>query len=1266
MDSEKGAFVHLHCHSDHSLLDGCAKVDRYMHRLQELGQPAMALTDHGNLFGAMSFYRAAKKAGIQPIIGCEIYLVYDHQMEDRPKREKNRTDDIGDLPEDQAPGPEDFPKYQIHHKTILAKNFKGYQNLCKLVSEAHVRGFYRRPRVDMETLAKYSEGLVGLSGCVNGVASQYLIYDDYAKAREATGRFIDLFGAENYFIEIQDHGIPVQRRIARGLLRLAKEFNLKPVCANDVHYVYRDDAQPHDALLCIQTGKLLSDEKRMRYPCQEFYLKSRAEMEAVFKEVPESVTNTLAVAELTSDLEIPFGENHYPVFEVPVESAGTRDEKTFDRILDIYVVEKNKVLAQSGQEADFKLSPEERAVFKKNGLYLLNLCKEGLADRYGVNYDQPEKSRDYADDPERVEAIRQKMDYELAIIAGSGFVDYFLIVWDFIDWARRQGIPVGPGRGSGAGCLVAYILKITDIEPIRFGLLFERMLNLERVSPPDFDVDFCKRRRDEVVGYVRNKYGAESVANIITFGTFGAKMVVRDLARVQGVEYAEADRVAKMIPDDLNITLQQSREKSGELATEIERNPIAAKIFQQGEVIEGMVRNTGKHACGIIIGDRPITDLVPVTLQEGDLTTQYPKGPVEDLGLLKMDFLGLKTLTVISDAQTNVRRTTEDRKFDIEKVTLQDKPTFDLLNRGQTTGVFQLESGGMQALCRQIGLSNFEEIIALIALYRPGPMQFIGQFIKGKRDPRTIEVPHPLLKNLVEETYGVLVYQEQVMESARIIAGYTLGEADLLRRAMGKKIASVMAQQKDVFVKGAWKTHQIDQKTALGIFAILEKFAQYGFNKSHSAAYAMLSYRTAYLKANFPVQFMAALLSSELNNADKVRHFIGECRAMGIEVAGPHVNASREDFTPVVESGGEGAGKGRILFGLAAIKGVGDSAAQKILEERDASGEFADLEDFIGRVDGKAVNRRVLECLIKSGAFDFTGVNRGRLLAELPAAMARAAAAQRDREAGQASFFDMLGGMDEVLVKEEEPLDVDNVEEIEGEAFTLPQMLKHEKELLGFYVSGHPLDKYAGLAEALNSHLESELLKHPDRTVFRLCGMIAKVTKKLSRKDNSPWAIVNLTTREGDFEVNFYSRAYEPVKDLLVEDTPVALAGTIMARDQEDPRLVGQMVEMLPKLVETSFQKLTFVVYPGPEAEDFLRVLRESVENDFGDTRIQVAFLMPGEELLVAETAPSLGWRIDPKVYQKLRGHPAVAGVMHESTPVSLPEPSWKRKAAAF
>lgn len=1087
--SASGPFVHLHNHTHYSLLDGCAKPARAAARAKELGMPALAMTDHGNLFGAIDFYRSCKKADIKPLIGCELYYVNDHKQNERPRRERKRTDDIGDIPEDYVPSPEDFPKFQIHHKGVIAKDFEGYQNLCKLVSDAHVNGVYYKPRTDIEKLAQYSKGLIGLSGCINGVAAQYLIYGDEENARRVTADFVDIFGKENYFIELQDHGMPVQRRIIPGLLKLAKEFDLKAICANDSHYVYKEDSDPHDALLCIQTGKMISDPNRMKYPSQEFYMKSREEMYEIFKEIPETLDNTVHVAEMC-DLNIPFDENHYPVFEAPVELRSFKqDPETFDRILDIYEVEKTKVNQQDGKDEVCKLDEAQRKELKANGTLLLELCKRGLLERYGVDYDNraaytPKEGQreDFAD------FLCEQLDYQIAIIAGTGFIDYFLIVWDFINFARSEGIPVGPGRGSGAGCIVAYVLKITDIDPLRFGLLFERMLNLERVSPPDFDIDFCMRRREDVVNFVREKYGADSVANIITYGTFGAKMVIRDMARVNDVPFAEADKLAKMIPDELNISLEDSVKKSKELRDEIARNPVAKKIVEQGYVIEGMVRNTGKHACGIIIGDQPIHNLVPVTLQEGDLTTQYAKGPAEDLGLLKMDFLGLKTLTVISDAETSVRRLEGMADFDIEKITLEDEKTFEILNQGKTVGVFQLESPGMQSLCKQIGLSSFEEIIALVALYRPGPMQFIPQFIRGKKDASTIEIPHPLLKELVGETYGVMVYQEQVMEAARIIAGYTLGGADILRRAMGKKIASVMEAQKEVFVEGAAKTHGMSRKMALGIFAILEKFAAYGFNKSHSAAYAMLSYRTAYLKANYPVEFMAAVLSSEQGNADKVAHFIDEAEAMDIRVLSPDINTSLQSFTPVVDDpeDAEAGRPGSIRFGLGAIKGVGDAAAIKIIEEREANGSFQDFDEFLERMDSKAVNRRVLECLVKTGAFDFSLEPRGAIFHRLEEAINYAAARQRDKEAGQNSFFDIL----QEDTTQNGDGDSDGPREIDmSKQFPQHEMLTYEKELLGFYVSGHPLDDYKGIAEALTNFEIDKMDQLGDRVEFQICGV---------------------------------------------------------------------------------------------------------------------------------------------------------------------------------
>ena len=1227
MPGKDSEFVHLHVHTDYSLLDGCGRADRLCQRAAELGMKALSITDHGVLYGLTSFFKQAEQYGIKPLLGCEIYLVYEDAL---------------------ATTNEARSKQKSYHMGLLARNFTGYQNLCKIVSQAHTQGFYRHPRTDLRTLAEYSEGLIGFSGCLAAYIPRMLLAGDYDKAREAVARFVDLFGKNFFIVELMDHGIAEQRKIIPDLLKLAGEFGLKVVATNDVHYVGNSDWEPHESLLCIQTGAKLTDEKRMRYDARQFYLKSREEMEQAFRECPEAVTNTSAVAEMC-DVKLPFGEDHYPVYERPVELSFDPDESNFDRILDLYVEKKNEVLRRDGMEP-IELSAEARAAHKENGLFLFQLCKAGLKDRYGTDYDGCRRAGASADPRDR--RYCDQLDYELAIITGTGFVDYFLIVWDFIKWARDQGIPVGPGRGSGAGCVVAYVLKITDIDPLAFGLLFERMLNLERVSPPDFDVDFCMRRRDEVVNYVREKYGRERVANIITFGTFGAKMIVRDLARVNSIEFSAADKLAKMIPDELNITLEDSVRKSPELAAEIGRNEVARHIIEQGKVIEGMVRNTGKHACGVIIADQPITNLVPVTLQEGDLTTQYPKGPSEDLGLLKMDFLGLKTLTVIADAQANIRRARNLPNFDIEQVPLDDARTFDLLNSGRTTGVFQLESGGMQQLCRQIGLSSFEEIIALIALYRPGPMQFIPQFVQGKKDPSTVQVPHPLIKELVEETYGVLVYQEQVMQAAQIIAGYTLGGADILRRAMGKKIQSVMDAQKDIFIKGAADTNGIDRPTAESIFALLEKFAQYGFNKSHSAAYAMLSYRTAYLKANFPVEFMAAVLSTEQGNADKIAHFLEECNAMNVPVLSPDINESGTDFTPVLAGSsakntdtpadGTVPPESSIRFGMASIKGVGEGAAQIIIEERHANGPYASFSDFITRQSDKNVNRRVIEALIKTGAFDSLGEERSALLEGLDTELAEAVSKRRDLETGQVGLFDGLDG---------EGFDHGAKAAPDVPPMPMSEKLQYEKELLGFYISGHPMDAYAGLDVAIDSFRDPDDLNgFDDRQTFRLAGIVSNLAIKYTRKDSKQMAVFHLATRTHSYELIMFPKPYEQHGPRLEEGKLCLIHGIVGWRNGE-VGLQAHEVYDLESSVPRIIQRINFILHPGAKADDFIERLRETIDGEYGSTAVNLSFLVDGQ-IVETETAQSLTFTINGTNYRRLRRHPALAGVRIQSLPV--------------
>ncbi len=1206
------SFCHLHVHTDFSLLDGACRIDRLMSRAKDLEMSALALTDHGNLFGAIQFFNAAKANGIKPLIGCELYMTTGSRLEKKGRAEDGKS---------------------YYHLGLLAKNLTGYQNLLKLVSDSHLRGFYYKPRTDMETLAQYSEGLIGFTGCLASLVPQHLLHDREVDAREACAKFVDIFGKENYFVEIQDHGIPEQKKIIPGLLKLGEEFGLKVIASNDVHYVNASDAGPHDAMLCIQTGSKIQDENRMRFTGEEFYLKSRAEMEKVFGEVPESIINTHAVAEMC-ELEIPFpkGSECYPKFPLPPEITS---------------------------------SPSD---------YLLDLCRAGLKMRYDVDRDSvanepivaerialltdlPEGEKpqppDYSELTDAQELV-VRLGYELSIINVTGFVDYFLVVWDFIAWAQDKDIPVGPGRGSGAGCLVAYLLKITNVDPMRFGLLFERFLNPERVSPPDFDIDFCMRRRVEVIDYVREKYGNDCVANIITYGTMGAKMVIRDVSRVNDLPFAEADRLAKMIPDELNISLADSIEKSTELRNEIDRNPVAKKVVEAGRVLEGMVRNTGKHAAGIIITDEPLENFVPLTLQEGDVTVQFSMKAVDKLGLLKMDFLGLKTLTVISDAVANVRRKANP-KFNIDDISLEDEKTYELLNAGKTVGVFQLESPGMQNASRQVGISSIDDINAISALYRPGPMQFIPTYAKGKHNPATIEYPHPLLEEVLEETFGIIVYQEQVMECAKIIAGYSLGGADMLRRAMGKKDMEAMAREREKFTAGAAEKHNISAKKANEIFDILNKFAEYGFNKAHSAAYAIVTYQTAYLKANYPVEFMAAVLTAELGNAEKVSHFIDEALAMGIEVQGPNVNESRENFAPV-----EG---GKIRFGLAGIKGVGEAASLKIIEEREETGPFEDFDDFVARVDGKAANKRVLEHLAKTGGFDFAGESRQGIFDRLDSAMSAAAAHARDRAAGQNNFLDMLA--------EPEPAPRSNKSQVSSNKsdrdaadFSSAEKLAFEKELLGFYVSGHPMNTYIGLSDAIDTFDIDELLEQEDRTAFRLCGIVSGIQKKLAKRDNRPWVAFTLATKQASIALNMFSDAFEEYGETLGENVPVVILGTVMVRD-DGARINVRETYPLADYVAQNVKRVTWLLNPdNPENGEFMSSLRPILDARGGRTGTSFGFLGENRAAAIADVSTALDWTLTGEVFHTLRAHPAVAGVQIEANGLELKEQKrrWGKK----
>jgi DNA polymerase-3 subunit alpha len=1172
----KPEFVHLHVHTDYSLLDGASRIESLCEKAYEMGMPALAITDHGSMFGVADFFQKAKKAGIKPLLGCEIYLVYDHKASEKPER----------------------GRHKYYHMGVIAANLTGYQNLVKLVSRAHTQGFYYKPRADMESLAQYAEGLIGFTGCLQGVVPQHLLRGDWEGAQAAMSRFIDIFTKERFFVEIQDHGIPEQQQIIPGLLALAKDFGLRVVCTNDVHYVEQSHWAAHDSLLCIQTGAKLSDEKRLRYTSRQFYLKSPQEMAERFAERQDALRSTLEVAAMC-ELELPFGVNRYPVFHVP--------------------------------EAITLQCPD-------NFAYLKSLCIQGLADRYTVDYHATGQHTD----PAFAALLAERLDYELGVIRRAGFLDYFLIVWDFIDWARRQGIPIGPGRGSGAGCLVAYVLKITDIDPIRFGLLFERFLNPERVSPPDFDIDFCMRRRGEVIEYVRQKYGKDAVANIITFGTFGAKMVVRDLARINDIPYGEADRVAKMIPDDLHISLEEAVIKSAELQAEVKKSPLIEQIIEQGKIIEGMVRNAGTHAAGIIIADRPLTEFVPVTLQEGVLTTQYPKDPVEALGLLKMDFLGLTTLTQLADAQAHIRRTRGQADFDVEKVPLDDAATFALLNEAKTVGVFQLESAGMQNLCRQFKISSIDEIVALIALYRPGPMDLIPDYIRGKHDPSTIVYPHPLLEDVCKETYGIMVYQEQVMEAARRIAGYSLGSADILRRAMGKKKPEEMVKQREIFVAGAQKHNGIAQDKAQEIFDLLEKFAGYGFNKSHSAAYALLSYRTAYLKAHYPVEFMAAVLSSHLGNSEKLAHFLAECQAMGIAVLGPDINASMQDFTPQVASGQQ-----TLRFGLSGIKGVGDAAALKVIEQRTLAGPFKSFWDFVQRSDLRLVNKRVLECLIKAGAFDGFGIDRGHLLGSLDKVLAAVSSVQKDSASGQGSLFDIMDVVGHAAASAAPVLDHDMIG-TQASVMSLADRLQYEKELMGFYISGHPMRPYASIEPVLQTCPVHKVQALADYTPFRLCGVVSELTKKINKKDNRMWATFKVSGQAGSYELSMFADAYERSGKLLEEGFLVLAEGT--ARKREGViRLAASNVWPLEQRLPGLIQKLCLVLDArDPDALDaFLLALADKLDRRPRGPAVAVVLelVLPDQRCVPVVPDPGLRLSLDFAELDALFGHPVVQQV---------------------
>src|SRR2546426_1846982 len=1021
-------FVHLHVHSEYSLLDGAAQIEKLVQRAKDLRFPAIALTDHGNLFGAIDFYLAAQKAGVKPIVGCELYVA--------PGSRRER-------------GSQDGGYEGANHLTVLVRNRAGYRNLVKLVSKAYLEGFYYKPRVDRELLAQHADGLVVLSGCLNSEVSRLLSQGETQKATEVAGWYQEVFGRDYYFMEVQSHGLEQQARVTADTLAIAKAVGAPIVGTNDSHYLEDGHARAHEALLCIQTGTNLGDPNRFRFSTQEFYVKSAEEMARVFAELPEACRNTLAVAE-RCNLTLDFGTFHLPRYLVP-------DGHTLDS-------------------------------------YLRELSAAGLRRRYG---------------PTPGEAVEARLAHELAVIEKMGFAGYFLVVWDFIHYARQQGIAVGPGRGSSAGSLTAYCLGITNIDPIRYGLLFERFLNPERISMPDMDIDFADDRRDEVIRYVAEKYGRDRVAHIITFGTLGAKAAIRDVGRVLGLPYADVDRIAKLVPNfPLNITLDDAYQKSLPLAETVKSQPNVRELWEIARTLEGCTRHASVHASAVVISDEPLDEHVPLYKdpKRPELITGYAMGPIEKLGLLKMDFLGLRTLTVLANTVTLIKAS-RGIAVDLDALPRDDPKTYALLSEAKTFGVFQLESAGMREALRGLKPERLEDVNAMVSLYRPGPMDLIPDFIERRHGRAKITYEHPAMEKVTRETYGIMVYQEQIMQIASEMGGFTMGEADTLRRAMGKKDRDLMVTQREKFRAGCAE-RTISKAKADRVWELMEKFAGYGFNKSHAAAYALVAYQTAYFKANYPVEFMAALLTSEMGDTDRIVKYIEDSRGMGSRGEPPDVNVSAVQFSVAGDT---------IRFGLAAIKNVGEAAMHSILASRREQGSFRTLEDFCSRVDLRLVNRRVVESLIKAGAFDSLNLTRAHLLATTDAALESGQRKQRDRAEGQASFFDLLpaptaapSGQAVEVVPEGEP----------------DQRLAFEKEGLGVYVSGHPLARFRGVVESLGLTPTAELATKGHGARVLLFGH-ATGLKETSTKSGNRMAFFSLEDMDGTVDVTVFPEPYK-------------------------------------------------------------------------------------------------------------------------------------------
>ena len=1134
-------FVHLHLHTQYSLLDGACKIPELIKQAVKKNFPAIAITDSGNLFGVVEFYQECMKQGIKPIIGMEAFVAPGSRFE-------RATHGIKDA---------------SFHLVLLARNEKGYKNLMKLSSIGYLEGFYYKPRIDKTTLKEYSEGLIGLSSGLKGEPAYYAARERYEEAERAIREYQDCLGKDNFYLEIQNHDIPEEEGIRNAYRDLSKKTGALLVATNDVHYISRENARAREALLCIQTGVTLDDPHRVKSSSDDYFLKSGEEIKALFKDFPEAIESTHEIANRCT-VELEFGKLHLPRFAPPGK--------------------------------------------KTKEAYLRELCEERLVAH---KKEIPKKYQD-------------RLDYELGVIEKMGYVSYFLIVWDFIRYAKEKGIPVGPGRGSAAGSLVSYSLGITDLDPIQHGLIFERFLNPDRISMPDIDIDFCYERRDEVIDYVKKKYGEDNVAQIITFGTMAARGVVRDVGRIMGLPYPEVDKMAKMIPMELEMTLDKALKIEPKFKELFKSDPKMKELIEISKLLEGNPRHASTHAAGIVISDLPLTEYVPLFKQGDIVSTQYTMGAVEKIGLLKMDFLGLKTLTVISETIRLIKET-RGKAIDFSRIEFDDPKTYELLSKGETFGIFQLESSGMRDILRKMKMSRFEDIVALLALYRPGPLGsgMVDDFIRRRHDATLIQYDHPALEPILKETYGVILYQEQVMQIVNILAGFNLAKADSLRRAIGKKIPEEMEKEKTSFLEGA-KKNNVNVKIAEKIWNLIEYFAGYGFNKSHSAAYAVISYQTAYLKANYPVEFMTALLTSEKDNTDKLVRYIEEAKRLGIQVLPPSVNESESAFT---------CGEGKIRFGLSAVKNVGLIAIDAVTEARKQHGAFKSLYQFTENVDLRVVNRKVIESLIKSGAMDSFQMKRSQLMTTLDRALDMGNKVQKDKELGQKSFFDVFES--EASFKSDSSHMPDIPEWPEN------QLLSYEREILGFFVTSHPLSKFSKILKTYTSSSATTLNQFKDQEEVSIGGLVQSL-KEIITKKGDKMAFVTLEDLDGTCEIVVFSDLYKKAFELLAKDTAIFVKGRINLRE-DVAKIVASEILPLGEASQKLTRVLTIDLSTAGLDKDTLQRLRDILLAHKGNTPVYLTFKDPLGKRTILSSGESFRVNSSEELFD------AVEGILGES-----------------